>query len=162
MPSFWSSVANSAWNTRRSNIRPSASGTSNARLTVSFAAMTERQKALAEIIGKDPDVADVAFCVGVTGGSQAINNGRFWVNLKPRSERTATAQQIFGGIGFTVEFDGEIAVPLIKHGQVIGVLDLDSPVFGRFDESDAVGLEALAAILDGRNPRRGRREQRRR
>jgi multidrug efflux pump subunit AcrB len=30
----------------------------------------------------------------VTGGSQSINNGRFWVNLKPRSERKATADQI--------------------------------------------------------------------
>jgi hydrophobe/amphiphile efflux-1 (HAE1) family protein len=69
-------------------------GISEARQDISFAAMTERQKALAEIIGKDPDVADVAFCVGVTGGSQSINNGRFWVNLKPRSERDATADQI--------------------------------------------------------------------
>jgi hydrophobe/amphiphile efflux-1 (HAE1) family protein len=69
-------------------------GISEARQDISFAAMAERQKALAEIIGKDPDVADVAFCVGVTGGSQSINNGRFWVNLKPRSERNATADQI--------------------------------------------------------------------
>jgi HAE1 family hydrophobic/amphiphilic exporter-1/multidrug efflux pump len=69
-------------------------GISEARQDISFAAMTERQKVLAEIIGKDPDVADVAFSVGVTGGSQAINNGRFWVNLKPRGERNATADQI--------------------------------------------------------------------
>jgi hydrophobe/amphiphile efflux-1 (HAE1) family protein len=69
-------------------------GISEARQDISFAAMTERQKALAEIIGRDPDVADVAFSVGVTGGSQALNNGRFWVNLKPRSERNATADQI--------------------------------------------------------------------
>jgi hydrophobe/amphiphile efflux-1 (HAE1) family protein len=69
-------------------------GISEARQDISFAAMTERQKALAEVIAKDPDVADVAFCVGVTGGSQSINNGRFWVNLKPRGERKATADQI--------------------------------------------------------------------
>jgi hydrophobe/amphiphile efflux-1 (HAE1) family protein len=69
-------------------------GISEARQDISFAAMTDRQKALAEIIGKDPDVADVAFCVGVTGGSQSINNGRFWVNLKPRNERNATADEI--------------------------------------------------------------------
>ncbi len=69
-------------------------GISEARQDISFAAMTERQKALADVIAKDPDVADVAFCVGVTGGSQSINNGRFWVNLKPRSERKATADQV--------------------------------------------------------------------
>jgi hydrophobe/amphiphile efflux-1 (HAE1) family protein len=69
-------------------------GISEARQDISFAAMTERQQALADIIARDPDVADVAFCVGVTGGSQSINNGRFWVNLKPRDERNATADQI--------------------------------------------------------------------
>jgi multidrug efflux pump subunit AcrB len=56
--------------------------------------MLERQKALSAVIAKDPDVADVAFCVGVTGGSQSINNGRFWVNLKPRNERSASADEI--------------------------------------------------------------------
>jgi hydrophobe/amphiphile efflux-1 (HAE1) family protein len=71
-------------------------GISEARQDISFAAMTQRQAALADVIAKDPDVADVAFCVGVTGGSQSINNGRFWVNLKPRSERKATADQIIG------------------------------------------------------------------
>ncbi len=69
-------------------------GISEARQDISFSAMTERQHALADVIAKDPDVADVAFCVGVTGGGQSINNGRFWVNLKPRSERNATADQI--------------------------------------------------------------------
>jgi hypothetical protein len=38
MPSFWSSVANSAWKTRRSKRTPSARLVSNARLTLSFAA----------------------------------------------------------------------------------------------------------------------------
>jgi hydrophobe/amphiphile efflux-1 (HAE1) family protein len=69
-------------------------GISEGRQDISFAAMQDRQQALADVIAKDPDVADVAFCVGVTGGSQSINNGRFWVNLKPRNERTATADQI--------------------------------------------------------------------
>jgi len=69
-------------------------GISEGRQDISFAAMQDRQFALADIIAKDPDVADVAFCVGVTGGSQSINNGRFWVNLKPRNERKASADEI--------------------------------------------------------------------
>jgi len=69
-------------------------GISEARQDISFAAMLSRQKALSDVIAKDPDVADVAFSVGVTGGSQAINNGRFWVNLKPRNERKASADEI--------------------------------------------------------------------
>jgi GAF domain-containing protein len=41
----------------------------------------------------------------------------------------------------------EIVVPLLEGGTLIGVLDVDSPVAGRFDEADARGLEALAALL---------------
>ena len=69
-------------------------GISEARQDISFDAMTQHQFALADIIGRDPGVADVAFVVGVTGGSQSNNNGRFWINLKPRNERTASADQI--------------------------------------------------------------------
>ena len=41
----------------------------------------------------------------------------------------------------------EIVVPLLEAGTLIGVLDIDSPVAGRFDEADGRGLEALAALL---------------
>ena len=54
---------------------------------ISFAAMAQHQLALADIIARDPAVADVAFVVGVTGGIAANNNGRFWINLKPRDQR---------------------------------------------------------------------------
>jgi GAF domain-containing protein len=40
----------------------------------------------------------------------------------------------------------EIVVPLVKDGRLIGVLDLDAPIPDRFDEADARGLEALAAL----------------
>ncbi|GAA0580987.1 GAF domain-containing protein [Rhizomicrobium electricum] len=42
--------------------------------------------------------------------------------------------------------NAEIVVPLIRNGAVIGVLDLDSPLRARFDEADAAGLEAIAAV----------------
>jgi len=38
----------------------------------------------------------------------------------------------------------ELVVPLIRDGQVLGVLDLDSPKLARFDQEDKQGLEALA------------------
>jgi L-methionine (R)-S-oxide reductase len=41
----------------------------------------------------------------------------------------------------------EIVVPLIAVEQLLGVLDVDSPRVGRFDEADARGLERLAAVL---------------
>lgn len=40
----------------------------------------------------------------------------------------------------------ELVVPLVRQGRVFGVLDLDSPLVGRFDADDQVGVEALAAI----------------
>jgi L-methionine (R)-S-oxide reductase len=40
----------------------------------------------------------------------------------------------------------ELVVPLIKGEALIGVLDLDSPMAGRFDEADRVGCESLATI----------------
>ena len=40
----------------------------------------------------------------------------------------------------------ELVVPLVKHGALAGVLDLDSPMLGRFDEADRAGCESLARI----------------
>jgi GAF domain-containing protein len=46
----------------------------------------------------------------------------------------------------------EIVVPLVfaagpRAGELIGVLDLDSPILGRFDATDQAGLERIAATL---------------
>ena len=41
----------------------------------------------------------------------------------------------------------EIVVPLLKDGELLGVLDLDSPKLNRFDADDQAVLEKLAAIL---------------
>lgn len=41
----------------------------------------------------------------------------------------------------------ELVVPLIQGEAITGVLDLDSPVPGRFDDEGRLGCEALAAIL---------------
>lgn len=42
----------------------------------------------------------------------------------------------------------EIVVPLHSGGEVVGVLDIDSPVEARFSEEDRAGLEALCAVLE--------------
>ena len=42
----------------------------------------------------------------------------------------------------------EIVVPLHQNGQVIGVLDIDSPIPDRFSEDDQKGLEAFARTLE--------------
>lgn len=41
----------------------------------------------------------------------------------------------------------ELVVPLLYKGEMIGVLDLDSPKLARFDREDQAGLEALAKVF---------------
>ena len=43
--------------------------------------------------------------------------------------------------------NSEIVIPLLVDDEVIGVLDIDSPVFDRFTEADREGLEEFARIL---------------
>ncbi len=40
----------------------------------------------------------------------------------------------------------ELVVPLMREDVLFGVLDLDSPIMGRFDAQDQAGCEALAAV----------------
>ena len=42
----------------------------------------------------------------------------------------------------------EIVVPLFKDGVTVGVLDIDSPVKGRFGQADQEGLEAAAKLIE--------------
>ena len=44
--------------------------------------------------------------------------------------------------------NSELVVPLLNHGIVTGVIDVDSPSFDRFDEVDAKGIEALARFWE--------------
>ena len=52
-----------------------------------------------------------------------------------------------GHIACDVASNSEVVVPLIRYGELLGVLDVDSPTVGRFDEEDRKGLEALAEIF---------------
>ena len=43
----------------------------------------------------------------------------------------------------------EIVVPLLRDGEVLGVLDIDSRFLATFDDEDATGLEPIASLLSG-------------
>lgn len=55
-----------------------------------------------------------------------------------------------GHIACDVASQSELVVPVIRDGAVIAVIDLDSPLPARFDDDDAAGIEALAALLSQR------------
>jgi multidrug efflux pump len=63
-------------------------GVSEAGESISYAAMAERQQALAIAILKDPDVLSLSSFIGVDGNNVTLNSGRFLINLKPRSARS--------------------------------------------------------------------------
>ena len=52
-----------------------------------------------------------------------------------------------GHIACDCASNSEIVVPLRRDDKVIGVLDIDSPVFARFSQADRDGLEKFAELL---------------
>ena len=64
-------------------------GISEAPQSISFAAMAERQQALAAVILKDPAVESLSSFIGVDGTNTTLNSGRIQINLKPLDEREA-------------------------------------------------------------------------
>ena len=44
--------------------------------------------------------------------------------------------------------NSEIVIPLLRDGQVVGVLDIDSPLLSRFTPDDQLGLENVARVIE--------------
>jgi len=55
-----------------------------------------------------------------------------------------------GHIACDAASQSELVVPVLRDGQVLAVIDLDSPTPARFTAEDAKGLEALAELLTER------------
>jgi len=70
------------------------SGVTDAAQSISFKGMVERQSAIAEIVRKDPDVVSVASFVGAGTVNSTVNTGRLYINLKPRNQRKAGANDV--------------------------------------------------------------------
>jgi len=64
-----------------------------------------------------------------------------------RTQLVWDVHQFPGHIACDSASNSEIVVPLMKDGRLLGVLDIDSPQVGRFDEEDQAGLESIAALL---------------
>ena len=110
-----------------------------------------------------------AAAAGAAGGAQELVLGPF--QGKPACVRialgrgvcgTAAAERLTqlvpdvhafpGHIACDAASNSEIVVPLVfragpRAGELLGVLDLDSPKLGRFDAADQAGLETIAATL---------------
>ncbi|MFD1627417.1 multidrug efflux RND transporter permease subunit [Azospirillum griseum] len=69
-------------------------GVTEAAPSISVKAMSERQRAIAEIVRQDPDVAAVASFVGTGSVNATTNSGSLTIALKPRDQRNASAEEI--------------------------------------------------------------------
>ncbi|MHA7847064.1 GAF domain-containing protein [Serratia sp. D1N4] len=64
-----------------------------------------------------------------------------------RVQRVGDVHAFPGHIACDAASNAEIVLPLEVNGQIIGVLDIDSTVYQRFDEQDEIGLKAVVAGL---------------
>ena len=69
-------------------------GVSEAPQNVSFAAMAQRQQALADVILKDPAVESLSSFIGIDGTNATLNSGRIQINLKPLADRRISASDV--------------------------------------------------------------------
>ncbi|WP_374241456.1 MdtB/MuxB family multidrug efflux RND transporter permease subunit [Zoogloea sp.] len=78
-------------------------GITEADQSVSFAAMAERQQAVAEVVLRDPAVAGLSSFIGVDGSNATLNSGRMLISLKPLAERDASASEVIRRLGPELE-----------------------------------------------------------
>ena len=78
-------------------------GITEAGQAISFAAMAERQQAVADVVLQDPAVAGLSSFIGVDGSNATLNSGRMLISLKPLAERDASASEVIRRLGPELE-----------------------------------------------------------
>ena len=104
---------------------------------VGFYLVADNQLILGPFQGK-PACIRIDFGKGVCGTAAATDTTQLVVDV----------HQFPGHIACDSASNSEIVIPLHHQGKVIGVLDIDSPLIGRFSQSDLTGLEACARLLE--------------
>ncbi|MBQ8623908.1 MAG: GAF domain-containing protein [Oscillospiraceae bacterium] len=102
-----------------------------------FYLMHERKLVLGPFQGKTACI-EIAVGRGVCGTAVA----------KDETQLVYDVHMFEGHIACDSASNSEIVIPLHKNGEVVGVLDIDSPLVGRFNDDDRNGLEEFAKILE--------------
>ncbi|ADC87303.1 MULTISPECIES: GAF domain-containing protein [Staphylococcus] len=85
-----------------------------------------------------PACVHIAIGKGVCGTAVAQN----------QTQRIADVHQFPGHIACDAQSKSEIVIPLHQNNEIIGVLDIDSPINSRFTEEDQRQLENLVSIIE--------------
>ena len=62
--------------------------------------------------------------------------------------RVENVHEFPGHIACDCASNSEIVVPLLRDGEVMGVLDIDSPLLARFTKEDEEGLDRIGKVLE--------------
>lgn len=99
----------------------------------------DEELVLGPFVGR-PACIRIPFGSGVCGAAAASG----------ANQLVADVHAFPGHIACDAASASELVVPVLRDGRVIAVIDLDSPTPARFSEVDAMGIEALAALLSAR------------
>ncbi|KQS76748.1 acriflavine resistance protein B [Methylobacterium sp. Leaf361] len=133
-------------------------GISEAAQDVSPEGMKQRQKAVLDIVGRDPAVAHVVGYIGPGGPTVTENDGRVFIQLKPESARDVTADQVITRLstalrqvqGMTLYMqaaqDITIGARLSKTQYQFTLTDVDSDVLAKFAPKVLAALKKLPEL----------------
>jgi len=65
-----------------------------------------------------------------------------------KSQLVYDVHEFAGHIACDAASNSEVVIPLMVDGKTVGVLDIDSPAVGRFNEEDLDGLEQVARYVE--------------
>ena len=99
-------------------------GYTQAAPAISFAAMAERQQALADALLKDPDVVSLSSFIGIDGTNTTLNGGRFLINLKAKDDRDNSITQVVQDLNRAAQTVAGISISL----QPVQDLTIDSMI----------------------------------
>lgn len=102
-----------------------------------FYKMTDGKLVLGPFQGKTACI-EIEIGRGVCGTAVAEN----------KTQLVYDVHQFPGHIACDCASNSEIVVPIQVNGKTWGVLDIDSPVIGRFSEEDKTGLEEFVKVLE--------------
>ena len=104
-----------------------------------FYRMVEGELVLGPFIGR-PACIRIPVGQGVCGAAAA----------QKQSQLVEDVHAFAGHIACDADTNSELVVPVLRDGQVVAVIDLDSPIKGRFDDEDRKGIEQLANLIADR------------
>lgn len=143
-PALYSSLAKAAVELMRGESDPVANMANLASLIwhslpglnwAGFYRVIGDQLVLGPFIGK-PACIRIDIGSGVCGTAAALGATQVVPNV----------EEFPGHIACDAESLSELVVPVVREGRVLGVIDLDSPLIGRFDEEDASGMQLVAIV----------------